>query len=171
MTAVVMLAACAMLAGLDPLLGASPFGCFVNSRGIKQAWERTSGGIFPMLAQPATASAGPAFALTHAGDPLAVLIGPRTGSSGEMTALAFIGRPGVRTFGGKSAGFLSGNAVYPLPDGAQLAVTEVLVQDRTGNTYGNVIDPNVITDPDAAENAAKVWIEQQCPSELRPALR
>lgn len=151
-----------MLAGLDPLLGASPFGYFVNSRGTRQAWERTSGGIFPMPAQPVAVPAGPAFALTHAADPLAVLIGPHTGSSGEMTALAFIGRPGVRTFGGKSAGFLSGNAVYQLPDGAQLAVTEVLVQDRTGKTYGDVIDPNVFTDPDAAEAAAKTWIERQC---------
>jgi len=111
---------------------------------------------------PVQSTAPPAFALTHAAQPLAVLIGPRTGSSGEMTALALIGRAGVRTFGGKSAGFLSGNTVYPPPDGAQLAVTEVLVQDRTGKTYRDVIDPNVSADPDAAETAAKAWVEQQC---------
>lgn len=147
-----------MLAGLDPLLGASPFGFF--SRGeVRQPWQRTPSGIFPVPVQPDPATP-PAFGLTHAGAPLAVLIGPGTASSGEMTALALIGRSGVRSFGSASAGFLSGNIVMPLPDGAHLAITEVLVHDRTGKDYSETIQPDVpATD---AEQAAKDWIERQC---------
>jgi len=150
-----------MLAGLDPLLGPSPFGFFVGTGHAPQPWVRTSNGITSIDAQ-APPPAAPAFALTHATAPLAVLIGPRTTSSGEMTALALIGRPGVRTFGGNSGGFLSGNTVLPLPDGAHIAVTEVLVRDRTGKDYSDAIHPDVPTEPDAAEPAAKAWIEQQC---------
>lgn len=150
-----------MLAGLDPLLGASPFGFFVGTDGTAQPWVRTASGIVPAASQPGTPAA-PAFTLTHAAAPLAVLIGPGTTSSGEMAALALIGRPGVRTFGGNSGGFLSGNAVLPLPDGAHIAVTEVLVRDRTGKDYADAIRPDVPTDADAAEPAARAWIEQQC---------
>jgi len=147
-----------MLAGLDPLLGASPFGFFAKGE-TRQPWQRTPAGIFPVPLQPG-APVPPAFTLTHANAPLAVLIGPRTASSGEMTALALIGRPGVRTFGANSAGFLSGNIVAPLPDGAHLAITEVLVQDRTRKDYSGTIQPDV---PAAdAEQAAKDWVEQQC---------
>ncbi|MEO9132785.1 MAG: S41 family peptidase [Sphingomonas sp.] len=150
-----------MLAGLDPLLGSSPFGFFVSTGRAAQPWIRTPDGIAPMVMQ-AGQSAAPAFALTHAAAPLAVLIGPRTTSSGEMTALALIGRPGVRTFGGNSGGFLSGNSVEPLPDGAHIAVTEVLVRDRTGKDYSDTIHPDVATDPNGAEQAGKAWIERQC---------
>jgi len=150
-----------MLAGLDPLLGSSPFGFFVSSTGATQAWSRTPHGIAPTAIQPATPTA-PAFTLTHETAPLAVLIGHHTGSSGEMVALALIGRANVRTFGENSAGFLSGNVVEPLPDGAKIAVTEVLVEDRTGKNYGNAIHPDVSTDAETAEPAAKAWIEQQC---------
>ena len=147
-----------MLTGLDPLLGASPFGYFSKGE-TREPWQRTPGGIFPAPVQPGP-PAPPAFTLTHAGAPLAVLIGPGTASSGEMTALALIGRSSVRTFGSPSAGFLSGNIVVPLPDGAHLAITEVLVHDRTGKDYSGTIQPDV---PAAdAEQAARDWIEQQC---------
>ena len=150
-----------MLVGLDPLLGASPFGFFVAKDGAAKPWIRMPSGIGAVSAQNAPPAA-PAFALTHAAAPLAVLIGPRTSSSGEMTAIALIGRTDVRTFGGNSSGFLSGNLVLPLPDGAHIAVTGVLVRDRTGKDYTETIHPDVPSDPDAAEPTAKAWIEQQC---------
>jgi hypothetical protein len=49
-----------------------------------------------------------------------------------------------------------------LSDGAHLAVTETLVGDRTGRIYGTTIQPDVSTDLDAAEQAAKNWLMQQC---------
>ena len=53
------------------------------------------------------------------------MIGPRTSSSGEMTALALVGRSKVRTFGAPSAGFTTTNVPYPLSDGAFLVITAV----------------------------------------------
>jgi len=150
-----------MLAGLDPLLGPAPFGFFVSPHGATQPWTRTKDGVSAVAAS-AVPAATPVFALAQAAAPVAVLIGPGTASSGEMTAIALIGRPGVRVFGGNSAGFLSGNVVLPLPDGAHIAVTEVLIRDRSGKDYTDAIHPDVVTDPGAAEAAAKAWLEQQC---------
>jgi carboxyl-terminal processing protease len=150
-----------MLTGLDPLLGASPFGFFLSGGTTSQAWIRTPDGISPGIADPSRPLT-PSFALAHATAPVALLIGPQTASSGEMIALALIGRQGVRTFGGNTSGFLSGNTVQSLPDGAHIAVTEVLVSDRTGKSYPDTIHPDVVTDPDGAEPAAHAWLRRQC---------
>lgn len=150
-----------MLTGLDPLLGAYPFGFFLSGGTTSQAWIRTPNGISPGIAD-LSRPLMPSFALEHATAPLALLIGPQTASSGEMVALALIGRQGVRTFGGDTSGFLSGNTVQPLPDGAHIAVTEVLVSDRTGKSYADTIHPDVVTDADGAEPAADAWLKQQC---------
>lgn len=118
-----------MLQGLDPLLGAGPFGRFLEAKGDTR-WRRVAGGVFPVPGD--IEETGPAFALQHADAPLAVLFGPRTGSSGEMVAIAFVGRKDVRTFGAPTAGLTTANVVTPLRDGAMLVITISKVGDRTG---------------------------------------
>ena len=110
-----------MLQGLDPLLGEEPFGYFVRPSGVTVAWARTRTGIAGAL--PPLRGEGRSYSLAHQDAPIAVLIGPETGSSGEMTAIAFIGGPRVRTFGAPSAGLTNANSVYPLRDGAMLVIT------------------------------------------------
>lgn len=149
-----------MLKGLDPLLGTAPFGYFVQTDGSTQAWSRSAGNIFP--AAEKLASNSPAFSLTHASAPLALLIGPATGSSGEMVAIALIGRKDVRVFGSASAGLTTGNKVYPLPDGAALVLTEVSVRDRAGRDYSGPIVPDEQIAPSEAEGAAVQWLEKRC---------
>jgi hypothetical protein len=149
-----------MLKGLDPLLGTGPFGYFVQTDGSTQAWQRSAGNIFP--APEMLPPSSPAFALKHASTPIAVLIGPQTASSGEMVAIALIGRQGVRTFGTASAGFTSGNNVYPLTDGATLVITEVSVRDRTGKGYAGPIVPDEQVTPAQIEAAASRWLARQC---------
>jgi carboxyl-terminal processing protease len=149
-----------MLNGLDPLLGAAPFGFFVRTDGSTQTWLRSGGNVFP--AAEGGPQASPAFALRHASAPLAVLIGPRTGSSGEMVAIALIGRQGVRVFGNNSAGLTTGNKVYPLTDGAALVITEVSVRDRTGKDYSGPILPDEPVASARAESAAMQWLAQRC---------
>lgn len=147
-----------MLQGLDPLLGEEPFGSFVQKGRVATIWVRSPAGIFP--APGAVPGARPGFAISHDAAPLAVLIGPRTASSGEMTAVAFIGRARVRTFGALSAGFTTGNATYPLSDGAILVLTEVTIRDRTGRDYSGPIRPD---EPAAdAEQAAEGWLAANC---------
>lgn len=151
-----------MLRGLDPLLGDPPFGAFVMGQAQVQQWIRANGAIYPA---PATVPGSrPAFALAHQAAPLAVLIGPETSSSGEMVAIALIGRPGVRSFGSRSAGFSTANRVHPLPDGAQLVITETTVRDRLGRDYSGPIAPEEQVAPELAERAATQWLASRCHS-------
>jgi len=151
-----------MLNGLDPLLGRAPFGSFVDPAGNLTRWQRARGQILPLPAEPERDS--PAFGLAHGRAPLAVLIGPQTASSGEMTAVAFVGRPGVRTFGADSAGYTTGNSPIPLSDGAMLVITGVFIRDRTGRSYDGPVTPDVRTRPEDAQAEAVHWLAGQCPA-------
>lgn len=75
--------------------------------------------------------------------PVAVLIGPGTGSAAEVTAVAFIGRPDTRLFGETSAGATIGNTGYSLFDGSRLGLAEATYADRTGGTHIGGIQPDV----------------------------
>ena len=149
-----------MLWGLDPLLGPSPFGAFILANGRKEQWVRAKNHLFPTSENlPATA---PNFQLKHGDAPVAVLLGPKTASSGEMIAIAFIGRKGVRTFGNVTAGFTSANKTYPLSDGAFLVLTESSVSDRLGREYTGPIIPDQQVADHEAKSAAMKWLKKRC---------
>ncbi len=149
-----------MLNGLSPLLDRGPFGAFGDADRDMGIWTRTDGEI--VTAQTADDSATPG---TEASAPVAVLIGGRTSSSGEMTAIAFRGRPGARFFGGATAGFTTANIPAALPDGALLSVTVSGVRDRTGELIRGGLRPDETTSPEAAPEAALRWLRAQgCPA-------
>ncbi|MEQ1539862.1 MAG: S41 family peptidase, partial [Sphingorhabdus sp.] len=149
-----------MLRGLDPILGPSPFGMFLKKAGQKENWVRANGYIFPTSENlPETPVS---FNLKHENAPLAVLVGPNTASSGEMVAIAFIGRKDVRHFGRPTAGLTSANTKHALIDGAYLVLTGAGVSDRLGREYTGAIIPDEQVDVDQAKSAAKLWLEEQC---------
>jgi carboxyl-terminal processing protease len=148
-----------MLQGLDPLLGEEPFGRFLSNDGAVP-WRRTRSGI---LNAPGDGDeVRPALALTNADAPVAVLIGPTTASSGEMVAIAFVGRKDARTFGAPSAGFTTANVPHVLSDGAVLAVTVSKVGDRTGRVYQGAMVPDEETGVEDAHSAAVAWLTKRC---------
>ncbi len=130
-----------MLAGLFPLLGEASPGAFTDREGKVTPWK-IRGARECDLSQA----------------PVAVLIGPRTASSGEMTAIAFIDRPNTRFFGQPSAGLATGNRPIFLPDGARVALTTTRVQDRSGRTLEQV-KPDEAADGEAALEAATRWLQ------------
>lgn len=99
---------------------------------------------------------------------VAVLVGPRTASSGEAVAIAFIGRDRTRTFGLTTAGLSTGNVPMVLPDGAMLVVTTSVDADRTGKRYGDGIVPDEMISgapigaPDDPQmDRAVAWLQSQ----------
>jgi carboxyl-terminal processing protease len=149
-----------MLRGLDPLLGPSPFGAFLPAKEKKQNWVRASGNIFPISEK--LEETPPAFQLKHSNAPVALLVGPQTASSGEMVAIAFVGRKNTRLFGSPTAGFTSANAVWPLSDGAYLVLTMSSVADREGREYSGPIVPEDSVASEKAEAVAKKWLKKRC---------
>jgi hypothetical protein len=146
-----------MIAGVSALLGKGPYGYFnVDQQETAWVWPRNMGDIEDRVA------AQPAW-LTQA--PVAVLLDGFTASSGEFTAMAFKGRRNTRFFGEDTAGLLSANRAFPLPDGASLIVSTGWGSDRNHVPYTTVISPDEAT-PRGQEtlDAAIAWLmARKCP--------
>ncbi|MBB3835034.1 hypothetical protein FHR55_003274 [Xanthomonas arboricola] len=141
-----------MLNGLGALLGDQVLGYFVDVAGKQTPWR----------ARPVPPANGKGASQT--GRPVAVLIGPRTASAGEMVAIAFRGRPATRSFGQPSAGQTTGNSSISLPGGGVLAIASRITQDRSAQRLDGPVQPDEMLDPQVdAVNAAVQWLRaQQC---------
>ncbi len=130
-----------MIAGLVPLYG----------KNAKRSYRRVTKVQYP-------------YRLRQAPGRIAVLLDAQTASSGEFTALSFIGLPHVRTFGQHSAGYTTGNADYKLSDGARLFLARSIGEDRAGRQYRHGITPDeeikAVSTPisDPALEAATAWL-------------
>lgn len=149
-----------MLAGLKPFLGDAPLGRFDGPTGTTAPWRAGDRvGLEPPAALAVLESAW-----------VSVLTGPETGSSGEMVAVSFRGRPRTRSFGQPTAGVPTANNPFELPDGATMMMTTGVSVDRTGRRYGGKIAPDELQpspsdDPDGkgkdpARDAAIAWLRQ-----------
>ena len=61
---------------------------------------------------------------------IAVLISDKTASSGEMTAISLLARENSKTFGNKTAGYTTANAMYKLSNGATLLLAVSYSMDK-----------------------------------------
>ena len=132
-----------MLAAVRPFLGDVPIGSNVGPDGtivVRFANEGADAALPPHLAHLQTA-------------PVAVLIGPQTGSSAERVAISFRGRARARLVGQPSRGVTTGNDTFDLPDGDKLVVTRSVMADRTGRLYGGPVEPDILVRPIATQSA------------------
>lgn len=147
-----------MINGVEALLGKPPYGFWQPAGGTSDLAWMLKRGAFQHEAVPADEP-------VQSKASVAVLIDRRTSSSGEMTALAFKGRPNTRMFGENSAGFLTTNYPAALPDGARLIISSGWATDRLRRTYRDVIAPDEVTPRGQGTlDAAIVWLKNQpCP--------
>lgn len=146
-----------MLAGIGPLLGEGVCGYFVAPGTKPKPWFYRQGRagvgknkVLSRVQYPVR--------LRTAWPPVAVLTSPRTASAGEVVVTAFRGRPNTRHFGEPTAGVSTGNAGFPLRDGATLFLAVSAYADRTGRVYGGKILPDEVAPGDTAMAAAKRWL-------------
>ena len=83
---------------------------------------------------------------------VAVLVGPLTASSGEITALAFLDQKNAVLIGEPSAGYMTGNEVYRLPFGGYMALAEVYETDRLGKKLTRIKPSVRVKDGDNFDN-------------------
>jgi len=104
--------------------------------------------------------------------PVAVLVGPQTGSSGEFIAIAFSTRRKTILIGEETAGYTTGNQGYYLPGiNNAIVLAESAAVDRSGKEYPNGIKPSIEVKGDDffhRENDPKVraavqWLKKQKP--------
>lgn len=102
---------------------------------------------------------------TTASGPVAVLIGPGTGSSDETTAIAFEGRKRTRFFGQPTLGvYNSGVVQHTLSDGTMFGVAQTLNADRNGHIHDGAIVPDtVVASGEDPVRVAAHWLAAQQP--------
>lgn len=77
-----------------------------------------------------------------------VLISQVTGSSGEITALAFINRPNTYFIGEKTAGFMTSNELFRLPFNTFLLLTSAYETDSNGKIISFIQPDKEMVDGD-----------------------
>jgi carboxyl-terminal processing protease len=147
-----------MLAGIGPLLGDGICGYFTMPNGKKEAWFYRNGASGTGKSTATKVSRKP-YVLQQSMPKVAVLTGPRTGSSGEVVTVAFRGRPNCRSFGSPTIGLSTGNENYTLRDGAQIFLASSIYADRNKTVYGGTIAPDVAVDAASDEDLFKIAIE------------
>lgn len=91
---------------------------------------------------------------------VALLLGRETGSSGEITAMSFLGLKNVKTFGTPTAGYTTVNWQFNMYNGYTMQVTTEMLKDRMGKVYKNSpIEPDVQTNQ--AYEKATEWFKSE----------
>lgn len=130
-----------MLAGLGPLLGNGICGYFINNNQNRSSWFYRDGkaGIDSMAIVQISHSP---YKLLNDRNPIAVLTGHRTVSSGEIVVTAFHNKSNVRIFGEPTGGLSTGNSTITLSDGSLIFLTTSIYADRKGNIFGKSLEPD-----------------------------
>ena len=148
-----------MLAGLAPLLGAGTVGFFVDGEGTHVTWRCDTIGGFWLDDELMVAGHRRNVDDGLAHSPVAVLIGPRTASSGEAVVVAFRGRDRTRTFGQPTRGLTTCNDTFDLADGATIVLTVARFADRHAVVCdGPVLPDETVSTGAATYDAAATWV-------------
>lgn len=103
----------------------------------------------------------------YASGPLAVLVGERTSSAGEMLLVALMGEDRVQTFGRMSQGLSTSNGTFELADGSTLVLTTARYALGDGPVYHGGIapmHPAAAGEPlDASLGTAAEWVAANSP--------
>jgi C-terminal processing protease CtpA/Prc len=75
--------------------------------------------------------------------PVALLISPATGSSGEFLAIAFKGRDNTVFVGSKTAGYVTGIQGFGTSNSLFLLISTSYGIDRKGRVYQEAISPDI----------------------------
>jgi C-terminal processing protease CtpA/Prc len=155
------------------------FGAANNAKWVDRDGQRTSVTVPATLQKMnQTFAEGRANPFVRFGSgPLAVVVGKRTASAGEMLLVALLGEQRVQTFGSTSYGLSTANATYPMADGSTL----VLTQSRYALGDGPVIQGGIAPMHPGAQNepvadsvrTAAEWAaanSPQCSAKVQPGI-
>jgi carboxyl-terminal processing protease len=142
----------AMLAGLNPLLDDGTVGYFIDPDNKLTPWELSE------KKQSGVGKLEVTYKCKDRTKKIAVLVDSLTGSSGEMTAIAFLGLPNVKIFGQPTYGATTANTTIPLSNGGLLLLATKYAADRNKILYKEKITPDVVTKYEETVSVAKSWI-------------
>ncbi len=126
-----------MIVGLGPLTGEGVLGNFIYKNGERLAWKYINGTMGDVkVANP--------YYLRNKNVKIAVLVSQKTASSGEITAISFMGKKNTKLFGQNTAGYLTSNRGFELPDSSYIFLASSYTTDRNNRLYKTQIIPDII---------------------------
>ena len=152
-----------MMLGLEQLLHEGVIGSFTKNAGN---WILKDNSFY--LDTTILTSITPKCHITNKDIPLAVLIGPATGSSGEFLAISFKKRKNTIFIGTETAGYITSTKGFKINDAVSLLLSTGYGRDRTGKIYDQALSPDIyINEPDSFNDikndkkvlAAVKWIK------------
>ncbi|KGF78356.1 hypothetical protein IA69_30815 [Massilia sp. JS1662] len=145
--------ACALVVDLSEQTGGNGWPPFIAMYPLfgdanKARWVERDGNAIPLVHRGYLESKAGHDAPGHvnpfasfATAPLAVLVGAKTASAGEMLLVALMGEARVRTFGQTSYGMSTANMTYTLPDGGLFVLTQARSALADGPVFRGGIAP------------------------------
>lgn len=141
-----------MISGIQQFLGEGVFGSVIENTKTTD-WSIKDGAVY-YDDDKAAALKNYCLPETLINAKVAVLISQYTASSGEVTGLAFKGRPNTLFIGERTKGLMTANEVYSLPFGEGIEPLGIILtlsigyeQDRNGNQM-NFLKPDIYLSED-----------------------
>lgn len=139
-----------MLAGLWPILGNETVLYTALPNGNMQfEWKLKDGNLFaqdgldPSLNSQIT-HVKPCIKKANTKIKVMVLVGPLTASSGQATAVAFVGRPNTLIIGQPTAeGYITANQYYTISPQVSLNMSSAYIADRDKVIYPRIFNPQL----------------------------
>lgn len=148
-----------MIAGLGPLFSGEKLGSLIDLYGNAYSWYYKKGKYWGdgedgwNVTNPTT---------LNVKLPIAVLTSSKTGSSGEIVAISFIGNDLTKSFGSSTGGYTTGTMDYELKDGSRIFLASTVMADRNAKKYKGSISPDIpisSSSQDDVINAAIKWVK------------
>jgi carboxyl-terminal processing protease len=130
-----------MLTGLGPLLGNGICGYFIDNKNQKEAWFYRDGKTGINDTTILKTSNKP-YKLINSTNPIAILTGSSTASSGEVIVTAFHNKNNTMSFGENTTGLSTAPTGFKLRDGAMIFIPTKIYADRKGIAFGKEIKPD-----------------------------
>ena len=148
-----------MLIGLSPLLTEGVVGHFQDARGTVTTIEKKAGDVV-IGGSSHVLNGATSQQPKHPASLVAIVVGPRSSSSGEIVPIMFHGQDNVRLFGKQTSGQSTANSTFPLPNGGAANITTAVTLDRHRRVFDAHVKPDALTEH-PVEDAA-LWISSEC---------
>ena len=126
-----------MLSGLAPLVGSGLVAGSINRNNEKRKYEIDNGQFINHGRLACEMENTPTFSEK---EKVVVLLSRYTISSGELTAIAFKGRPNTRFIGEETAGYTTGNGYDKINNDLILVISQDVFMDRNQKKYDKKVD-------------------------------
>lgn len=144
-----------MLSGLAPIIGNGLVGYSIKSN--KYIPEKIKNGTINFSSLETVK-----YTTKNPYKKIAVLINEKTGSSGEMVAIALLGFERIKSFGQESGGFTTVNSTKDFKDGSQLFLATGYSADKNRKIYYPSIKPDFPLEKSLSEDEiierVKAWL-------------